>query len=221
MVSSTKKIIIYGINQQAQQLYYYLNAELPGRAEAFTVDRDFFQEEMLLGKPVIPFEDVESKYPPTEYCILLSFGYKNMMRNREEKYWNCKKRGYEIVNFISKDAKVYTSDIGEGVIIYPNCVIAPFVKIGNGCFFETSCTIAHHSQIGKFNFFAPGVTTGGAVKIGNNCFFGISAVIASCRKINDMSVIGAGVTVTNDVETETVLRHVEALQLSRKPEKYI
>ena len=52
-------------------------------------------------------------------------------------------------------------------------------------FFELSCTIAHHSEVGNFNFFASGVTTGGAIKTGNNCFFGISSIIASGKKIAD------------------------------------
>lgn len=59
-----------------------------------------------------------------------------MVANREEKYYLCKQKGYEIPTFICKDAHVYTNDIGDGVIIYPNVTIGPCVKVGKGCFFD-------------------------------------------------------------------------------------
>ena len=215
-----KKIIIYGINMQAEQLLVYLEAE-DVKVEAFCVDKAYYKTAVLRGKPVICFEDIEDEYPPDEYAIILSFGYKNMILNREEKFIICKNKGYEIPSFISRDAKVYTSDIGEGVIIYPNTCIAPFVEIGKGCYFETSCTIAHHSRIGNFNFFAPGVTTGGAVLIENNCFFGISSVIASGKTIKSRTMVGAGVCLTADTDEGEAFRHSEAIKLSHKPEYYI
>ncbi|MDE6616428.1 MAG: hypothetical protein K2K35_07655, partial [Lachnospiraceae bacterium] len=129
--------------------------------------------------------------------------------------------GYSMPSYISRDAKVYTNEIGRCVIIYPGTVIEPYVKIGDGCFIESSCCIGHHSIIGNFNFFAPGVTTGGGVVIGDNCFFGVSSVIASGKEIAEKTVIGAGVCVTSNIGKETVLRHSEAIQLSKKPEHYI
>lgn len=78
-----KKIIIYGINQQAEQLYAYLTQEHVW-VEAFCVDRDYYTKNTLCGKPVICFENISNLYPPEEYAILLSFGYKNMVANREE-----------------------------------------------------------------------------------------------------------------------------------------
>ena len=215
-----KKIIIYGINQQAEQLYAYLTQEHVW-VEAFCVDRDYYTKNTLCGKPVICFENISNLYPPEEYAILLSFGYKNMVANREEKYYLCKQKGYEIPTFICKDAHVYTNDIGDGVIIYPNVTIGPCVKVGKGCFFELSCTIAHHSEVGNFNFFASGVITGGAIKTGNNCFFGISSIIASGKKIADRTLVGAGVCLTKDTLSDEVYRHGENIMLTHPSRHYI
>lgn len=215
-----KKILIYGINQQAQQIYYYLLNE-GYSVEAFCVDKGYYKEAYLLNKPVVYFENICEIYPPEEYSIILSFGYKNMMANRQEKYNVCHELGYETPTFISKSAKVYTNEIGDGVIIYPNVVIEPFVKIGKGCFIESSCSIAHHCTIGNFNFFALGVTTGGGVVTEDNCFFGLSSIISTGKKIGKRTLVGAGVCVTNDTLPGTALRHSEAVMLSKEPEFYI
>lgn len=219
-MDKNRKLLIYGINQQAQQLCYYLIKE-EYCVEAFCVDKAYYKDAFLLGKPVVYFEEIVKRYPPDTYDIVLSFGYKNMVANRQEKYMLCRKLGYQLPTFISENAYVYTDTIGEGVIIYPNVVIEPFVKIGDGCFLESSCSVAHHSRIGDFNFFALGVTTGGGVVVGNNCFFGLSSTIASGKKIADRCIIGAGVCVTADTNQGTVLRHSEAIKLTREPEYYI
>lgn len=217
----SKKVLIYGINQQAQQLYYYISMEGNREIEAFIVDREYKTKKTLLGLPVVDFEDIEKKFAPSKYEILLSFGYKNIIRNRQEKYFLCKQKGYNLASYISKDAKVYTEDIGESVIIYPNTIIAPYVKIGNGCFIETSCNISHHTSIGDFNFFAPGTIVVGNVQIGNNCFFGAGSIIATQYSIGDRVVIGAGVCVTGDVKSDTAYRHAEGIIMSNSPEEYI
>lgn len=216
-----KKILIYGINQQAQQLYHYIMHENERIVSAFVVDGEYKSVDELLGLPVYCFEEIESVFSVDEYEILLSFGYKNMVRNRQEKYNLCKEKGYALASYISKAAKVYTDQIGESVIIYPNTIVAPFVTIGDGCFIETSCTIAHHTSIGSFSFLAPGVTISGDVKIGNNCFLGCGSIVSASAKIDDLVVVGAGVCVTNDLMSNTAFRHNEAIQLSKNVEDYI
>ena len=215
-----KKLLIYGINQQAQQLYYYLSME-GYCVEAFCVDKSYYKGNSLLNRPVVYFEKVSEIYPPCEYDMVLSFGYKNMVANRQEKYNLCRGLGYNMPSYISRDAKVYTNSIGKCVIIYPNVIIEPYVKIGDGCFIESSCSIVHHSIIGNFNFFALGVTTGGGIIVEDNCFFGLSSIISSCKKISKRTIIGAGVCVTTDTDEGTVLKHSEAISLSKEPEYYI
>ena len=142
-----EQIIIYGINMQAQALCKMITQEQQAKVCAFVVDSAYKKTDELLGLPVYEAEKMKELFHPEQYKVCLSFGYKNMVRNREEKFRQCKQCGYTIYTFISKNAHVYTSDIGEGCNIYPGTTIMPFVKIGEGCFIEAGCTIAHLSLI--------------------------------------------------------------------------
>lgn len=192
------KLIIYGINLQAQQLKYYLEMEDAAEVIGFAVDSKYKNSETLLGLPVISYEALPKIYSPEVVQIVLSFGYKNMVKNREEKFLNCKRAGYSLFTYISKFANVFTDDIGEGSLIYPGSTIAPFVSIGKGNFFEIGVSIAHHTKIGDFNFFAPSATVCGATEIGRHCFFGAHSTVINALKIEDETLVGAGATVTKN-----------------------
>ena len=218
---SEKKIIIYGTNLQAQQLKAYIEEEWGQTIAGFVVDREYKKQEKLLDRPVVCFENILKIFPPEYYQIILSFGYKNMVRNRKEKYDRCKCLGYTVPSFISKNANVYTTHIGEGTIIYPGVTIGPYVKIGLGNFFEISTTIAHHTEIGDFNFFAPKVAVSGNVTIGDHCFFGISSVILNNICVADLSLIGAGVVLDCDTKEGEAFRHLNAIRLHRHSTAYL
>lgn len=169
-----EKILIYGINRQAQSLYKMITAEQAAEVMGFLADDDYIRSEILCDMPVISTSKLSALYSAKEYSICLSFGYKNMVHNRKEKFDFCKSLGYSIFSFISKNAVIYTSDIGEGCNIYPGTILAPNVSIGKGCFIEMGSIIAHDTKIGDFNFIAPGVHFCGGITTEEHCFFGSS-----------------------------------------------
>jgi sugar O-acyltransferase (sialic acid O-acetyltransferase NeuD family) len=206
---------------QAQQLKYYIENEKLYKIESFVVDSAYKKSEYLDGLKVVEFEKIRNMYEPEDFEIVLSFGYKNMMDNRKNKFQLCKELGYNCFTYISNDARVYTDNIGEGTIVYPNVTIAPNTKIGIGNFFEINSTIAHNTIIGNFNFFAPSVTVSGATKIGDNCFFGIGSVVFNKLEISNYSLIGAGVVMNHDTKEYEAYKISEPIKLKNTSKKYI
>lgn len=194
-----ENIIIYGVGAQARQLKYYIENEKCAKVHAFIVDKAYKKTNELCGLPIVEFEAIEKLYPACSYKMLVSFAYTNMMDNRKEKIENSRLKGYSLYSYISKDARIYSNNIGESVIIYPGTLIAPFVTIGKGCFFEISCSVAHNSIIGDYCFFAPGATVCGEVNIGNNVFAGAGAVVANSLNIRDYSFISANTLVSKNM----------------------
>lgn len=217
-----KKVIIYGINQQAQQIKAYIEQENSAEISAFVVDAEYKTCEELLGLPVYTFEDAPNVFPPDEYEVVLSFGYRNMVKNREEKFYACKGLGYTLYTFISKKADIYTENIGEGCIIYPNVFLAPFTKIGRGVFLENGVSIAHHTQIGDFVFCAPCVVICGNVLIGANCFLGANCTVVNSLKISERTLVSAGARIAKDTEEGSICWHAKAdTTTDLLPEEYI
>lgn len=198
-------VIIYGINRQAQQLCHYLQSEQEVQLLGFMIDKEYKSCDTLLGRPVYESNLAFKKFSPSQTQILLSFGYVNMVRNRESFFWQCKERGYTLFTYISRDARVYTDQIGEGTIVYPGCVIAPFVTIGRGCFIGIGVTIEHHCVIDEFCFIATRAALCGEVHIGKNCFLGANCTVINTVSLAERTLVGAGAIVTKNTKTSDVL----------------
>jgi len=71
------KIIIFGILDLAELAHFYINNEYNpffGKNETvthFTVSKDYLDgpDQKFKGLPVLPFEELESKCPPSEYLL--------------------------------------------------------------------------------------------------------------------------------------------------------
>lgn len=198
------KVLIYGISHQAQQLKVLLDHDGQAEVCAFLVDKDYRKEDVLLGIPVHDFESIELDFSPEYYQIVLSFGYKNMVKNRQQKYLECKKKGYTLYTYLSKDAYIYSKSIGEGTIVYPNCFIAPHVHIGKGCFLENSVSIAHDSKLDDFIFCAAKANICGDNIIESNCFLGAGCIVAGAVTLKKRTLVAAGAVCLKNTSEGTV-----------------
>lgn len=198
------EVIIYGINHQAQQLKVLLEKEGETDVIGFVVDRPYKNCNNLLGLPVFEFEMLEDIFPPDNVQIVLSFGYKNMVQNRMEKFIGCKGKGYTLYTYVSKYALVYTNEIGEGSIVYPKCFLAPHSKIGKGCFLENGVSVAHDTVLGDFVFCAPGANICGDIKIENNCFIGASSTVAGAITLGRRTLVAAGAVCLKSTDESTI-----------------
>lgn len=214
-MENNPNIIIYGTNLQAEALFTMIKKEKKGIVKGFVVDRDFRKYNTFQGLPVTDFEIIDHIYPVEDYEICLSFGYKNMVYNRKEKYLACKNKGYRIYTFISDHATIYTDQIGEGCNIYPGAILMPFTKIGRGSVIESGTILSHHTIIGEFNFVAPGVHFCGAVKTGNNCFFGGAAEIVNNCRIARETFVGAAAKVSRDTHAGEVVLPRKSLTVGK------
>lgn len=214
-----KKIIIYGINLQAAVLYKLITMEKQGEIECFVVDERYKNKDEYCGLRVVEFNRFISDFSPDRYAVCLSFGYKNMIRNREEKFYECQKHGYEIIRYISKNAVVYSDQLGEGCIIYPGAIIMPYVEIGVGTFIEAGVVIAHHSKIGEFNFIGPGAHFCGNVRTGSNCFIGGAAEIVNNCILGQYSFVAANAKVSHDVKQHEAILPTRSVKSSKSSDE--
>ncbi|WP_283109431.1 hypothetical protein [Thomasclavelia spiroformis] len=199
-----KKIVIFGASQMAEQMKILLEHETNKVIEGFIVDDEYFKFDRFCNLQVVPFSKINDVFPCNEFSVILGIGMKKMNINRERVYLSLKKRGYEVEGFVSKNAHIYTNDIGEGNIFLPNCVIAPKVKIGNANFFDINTAICHHSKIGNYNFFAVAASTAGDVTVGNSCFIASNSIIRNSIVVKDRTLVGAGAYLDKDTLEDSI-----------------
>ena len=185
-----KRIVIFGNTEFAEELYQVMTSE-GIEVVAFTVDRQYMESDTFCNLPMYPFESIEECVDMTDVEVALALGYSQMNNVRKLKYEECKKRGYSIATFCSKNAFIYTESIGEGCIIMPSTYIGPLVEIGLCNVFKVKNSLPHHNKVGNFNWFSGGCTFGGGAIVGNNCFLALSTTVRNSICIADYTFVAA------------------------------
>lgn len=202
-----KKVVIFGTGDFAQVAYFYLTHDSQYEIVAFTADKTFIKEKESFGLPLIPFEEVENSCPPNEYQMFIAIAYSNVNRVRAEKYYEAKRKGYELISYINSKAVTWgDTEIGDNCFIFENQTIQPFVKIGNNVIVWSGNHIGHHSFIGDHCFITSHVVISGNVKIGPYCFLGVNATIRDGLTIARECIIGAGALILKDTVEKAVYR---------------
>ena len=121
-------------------------------------------------------------------------------------------------SFISNE-----SEVNEGVVVMPLCVINCYTKIEKGVIINTSSSIDHDNKLKKFSSTAPGVITGGNVEIGQRSAILISSSIKHGIKIGDDVVIGGASFVINNIPNKSLAYGTPAKRIRERllNEKYL
>ena len=80
-----KDIVIFGAQEFAEIAHYYFTHDSDRRVVAFTVDGDYMDAPLFEGLPVVPFEEVAERYPPSRNGMFVAIGYERVNRLRAAK----------------------------------------------------------------------------------------------------------------------------------------
>lgn len=200
-----EKVIIFGAKLFAELTYFNLTHDSSYEAAAFTVDRKYMIEDELLGLPVVPFEDVESLFLPAEYKMILPISFQRVNRLREEKYYQARAKGYDLISYVSSKASAWPGlATGDNCMIGENSIVEPYAKIGCNVIVTSCVMIGHHSVIGDHSFIGPGAMILGGVKVQSHCLIGSNATIKENVTIARECIIGAGVSITKNTQERGV-----------------
>jgi sugar O-acyltransferase (sialic acid O-acetyltransferase NeuD family) len=184
------KVVIFGILDTAELAHFYLTHDSAHEVVAFTVHGEFIHKPTFHGLPVVPFEDVETLFPPGEYHFFAPMTGRNMNRNRERIYLEAKQKGYEFISYVSSKATMFGNPIGENCFILEDNTIQPFTTIGNNVVLWSGNHIGHHGTIKDHVFFTSQVVMSGHCIIEPYCFFGVNATIRDHLHVAEGTLLG-------------------------------
>jgi len=199
------KVIIFGTGKIADEAYFYLTNDSPHEIVAFTVDSAYLNAQENHGLPVIPFEQIQEKYPPVDHKMFVAVGYQDLNHFRARKYAEAKAKKYELVSYISsRAANLGNVEVGDNCFVLEFATIQPCAKIGNDVFIWSGNHIGHHATIGDHCYIAGNAVISGNTVVGPYCFVGVTATIGHEVTIGAESFIGAGCLITKNAETKSV-----------------
>jgi len=186
-----KKIVVFGINDLAELAWFYMD-----NLEAFTVNKEYLTQNEFHGLPVVPFEELEQYYSPSDYYLFAPIADNKL---REKIYNEGIKKGYEFISYISPNCTNYASSIGKNCFILENNTLQPFTTIGDNVILWSGNHIGHHSVIEDNVFFTSHVVMSGHCYIKKGAFLGVNSTLRDGITIGENSIIGMGSLVTKSV----------------------
>lgn len=195
------KIIIFGLNDLAELAHFYFVKESKSghvypSPVAFTVNEEYIDKNILHNLPIVPFEELEQHYPPSE-CFLFAPVTDNKLR--EKIYNEGKAKGYKFISYISPKCTNYAKSIGENCFILEDNTLQPFTTIGNNVILWSGNHIGHHSIIEDNVFFTSHVVMSGHCHIKKGAFLGVNSTLRDGITIGENSIIGMGSLVTKNI----------------------
>ncbi len=181
--------------------YEYFKYDSVYEVVAFSVERDYLNQDNLYGLSVLPLEELELHFPPSDTMVFVAISSTKLNRVRTRLYQQLKGRNYSFATYISSRAFVWkNAEIGENCFIFEHNTIQPFVKIGNNVVLWSGNHIGHNSVIRDNCFIASHVVISGFCEIGENCFLGVNSTVINNISVGKDCFIGAGALIQNNTE---------------------
>lgn len=195
------KVVIFGVQDFAELAWYYLVHDSEHTVEAFTVNGQYLPSEgRFQNLPVVPFEEIEKIYPPSEFVMFAPMSPKGMNKIRESIYYQIKAKGYTLISYISSRATFFNNSIGDNCFILEDNTIQPFTTIGNNVVLWSGNHIGHHSEIKDHVSFTSHVVMSGHCVIEPYCFFGVNSTLRDRLIIAEGTLVAMGAIITKPTE---------------------
>lgn len=198
------KLVVYGVGSMASTYAMYLEDEFD--VVAYTATSEYLSSDSFNGKPLYPFEKIDTILPPQDHQMSIAVGYVQLNKIRESIAEQAKLKGYALATHISPDVKRHSSiEVGQNTIIFDKTSIHPNCKIGDNVFISSNVQLGHDCIIGNNVWINAGVCIGGGTKIEDNTFIGMNSTISHGITVGKKSIVGAATLVTKSISDESVI----------------
>lgn len=198
------RCVIWGAGNFAQQVSAQLCTEF--EIAGYVVDDSCHQEQQFMGRPCLPFSQLEQKGNLGAEAFFCAVGYGNFNQNRAGCVQKMLERGLQPISLIHEQAIVDASvQVGANCYVGAGAIIDAGVRIGNAVTILPGAIIGHDSSLADNTYICQGVNIPGFVSIGANSFVGTGAIFSDGVDVGDFCFIKAG---------EKVFHHCASGQLT-------
>jgi len=149
---------------------------------------------------LVPFEEVQERYPPGEVSFFVPMSGRSINRLRERFYTEAKAKGYSLVSYISSRAALCDNTVGDNCFILEQTNIQPFTRIGSNVVIWCNSHIGHHGEVGDHSWIGSGVVVSGRCRIGHHSYIASSSLIDAGVTLGEGSLIGNASVIAKDTK---------------------
>src|SRR5712671_4737222 len=185
-------IVIFGAGKIAEVVHALLSHDLRYSVAGFTCDRAFMTGGQKLGLPVAAFEEIESRFPPADFAMIVAIGYQDINTVRADRCRQARHKGYRLASWVSPRAHVPKGcAIGANCIVMDGASLQPQARLGDNVFVWNGAVVGHHATIGDHCWLASNCTISSTAVVEPFSFLGVNAAIGHGITIGARSIIGA------------------------------
>ena len=199
------QLVIFGTGDIARLAHFYFTTDSPHEVVAFVVDAAYKQSDTFEGLPLCAFDEVSSRYPPSDIETFVALSYARMNRVRRAKYDAMKELGYRCVTYVSSRCTYLSrTPPGDNCFILEDNTVQPFVTIGNNVTLWSGNHIGHDSAIEDHCFISSHVVVSGRVRVGAGSFLGVNSTLRNAITIAPETLVAAGAVIMKDTDAKGV-----------------
>jgi sugar O-acyltransferase (sialic acid O-acetyltransferase NeuD family) len=204
-------MVILGDSAFAEVAYECFTRDSSYEVAGFSVESAYLEREELFGLPVVAFETLEQRFPPSEFHVYAALVYTQLNRLRTRLLRAAREKGFHPASYISSRASVWPNvEMGEHCFVFENNNLQPFVRLGSNVVLWSGNHIGHHTVIEDNCFIASHVVISGFCKIGRNTFMGVNSTLGNNVTIGEDNWIGPGATLTRSTSSNSLYRIPDA-----------
>jgi sugar O-acyltransferase (sialic acid O-acetyltransferase NeuD family) len=205
VTGAAEKLVLFGVGDLARVASAYFERYAPVEIVAYTVHREYVAAPHFLARPVIAFEELRLKFPPSDIRLFVAIGYREMNTVRAAVFEECARLGYQFFTYLDPRAQVWDpAAVGRNCLILEANVIQPYAQVGDDVIMWSGNHLGHDSRIDEHCFVTSHVVIAGNVKVGAYSFLGINASIRDGVTVGPRTLVGAATVILKDTKEGSV-----------------
>ena len=198
-------LVIIGAGEFAEIAFEYFTHDSPYNVVAFAAEREHLRARELCGLPVLPFDELEQRFPAANHSAFVAITYTKLNRVRARLFAAARAKGYAPASYVSSRAFVWhNASIGENVFVFENNVVQHRVSIGDDVILWSGNHIGHQSRIEDHCYLSSQVVVSGYCCVGAHSFLGVNATLADHVRVGASNLIGAGAIILKDTPDHAI-----------------
>lgn len=198
-------VVIQGTGKLGQMVFHLLAQDDAYRVVAFTADPQYCADDQLLGVPLVPFDQIEERFPPERFGMLSVLGGLGGWGARKVLYDRAVAKGYRHLNYVHPSAIVLGDHTwGDNNIVFPLAVMSFDGQMGNNNVVREKANLSHDFVIGDHTFIGVGATIAGCVRVGSGCYVAMGSTVTNDVTLGEGSFVGIGSLVLRDTESDAM-----------------